>query len=154
MMFPNYVSHYFFISQSVPNLYFSYPTPANPNNYQYSYFTAPYQSPYKSRYQYDVIPKLGKSKSSVNSIYSQEKLIKSKSRNASEENLLNDNSSESLLEKSNSFDNYSTKTQSSEIKAKKKLRFIDTYRDRNYQKEINYIKKTERISPVSTVMIF
>ncbi|RNA02915.1 hypothetical protein BpHYR1_022957 [Brachionus plicatilis] len=147
-MFPNFISHYFFISQSVPNLFYSYPAPVNSNNYQYSYYTTPYQNPYKPRYEHHEMPKFYNSKSSTK-FYSQEKLIKSKSKNVSKENFISEKSSESLVEESNSFDNNNTKTRCSEISTGKKLRFIDTYRDMNYQKELGFTRNIEEINQPS-----
>lgn len=85
-MLPSYFSHYFFISQSVPNLYFLSPALINLDSCRIPFFTDSYETPHKS-HQVFVMPNLAKSKSSSKNIYSQEKLIKSKFKNHDQKRL-------------------------------------------------------------------
>lgn len=129
-MFPSY---YFFISQSVPNLYFPSRTQIYVDRYQFPYYTNPYEILHKPQYEY-YVPNLGKSKSSSKNIFSHKKLIKSKSKQEYQNKLDNASSSENLIKKKDLFENKS-KHNHSEIRSKKRARFIETYRNKNYQRE-------------------
>ncbi|CAF0833599.1 unnamed protein product [Brachionus calyciflorus] len=141
-MLSPYMNNYYYMSQSVPNLFFTYRAPVIQSNFNnYPYYPSQYDNLYYKRYDYyNMAPKLIKSKNSFDENINSERPVRAKSRNGSIEAIRRVDSYDNLIEKevlgkrtSKKVLNHNGQVNRSEIKVKKRLRFIDTYRDKNYE---------------------